>query len=78
MEIQTHAAPQNDHLNLSFVKGTYVDGEKWLKLVVKWSFMSRKFCATVSNCSHWASDNLHKVEFAASVYYNSAKREKIK
>ena len=28
MEIQTHAAPQNDHLNLSFVKDIYVDAKK--------------------------------------------------
>ena len=48
IKIQTHSAPQNDCLNLSFVKGSYVDGKKWLELVVKWSFMSRKFCTTVS------------------------------
>ena len=32
MEIQTHLAPQNDHLNLSFVKGTYVDGKKMARI----------------------------------------------
>ena len=28
IEVQTHSAPQNDRLNLSFVKGIYVDGGK--------------------------------------------------
>ena len=28
IEIQTHSAPQNDYLNLSFVKDIYVDGRK--------------------------------------------------
>ena len=35
MEIQTHSAPQNDRLNLSFVKGTYVDGGKIARIVDK-------------------------------------------
>ena len=28
IEIQKHSAPQNDHLNLSFVKDTYVNAEE--------------------------------------------------
>ena len=28
IEVQTHSAPQNDHLNLRFVNDTYVDGGK--------------------------------------------------
>ena len=28
IEVHTHSAPQNDHLNLSFVKDIYIDGEK--------------------------------------------------
>ena len=28
IEVQTHLAPQNDHLNLSFVKDINVDGRK--------------------------------------------------
>ena len=32
IEIQTHSAPQNDRLNLSFVKGTYVDGKKMARI----------------------------------------------
>jgi hypothetical protein len=28
IELQTRSAPQNDRLNLSFVKDTYVDGKK--------------------------------------------------
>ena len=32
MEIQTHSAPQNDRLNLSFVIGTYVDGKKMARI----------------------------------------------
>jgi hypothetical protein len=28
IEVQTHSAPQNDHLNVSFVKDSYVDGGK--------------------------------------------------
>ena len=28
IEVQTRSAPQNDRLNLSFVKDTYVDGRK--------------------------------------------------
>ena len=31
IEIQTYSAPQNDRLNLSFVKDTYVDGRKVAK-----------------------------------------------
>ena len=30
--IQTHSAPQNDRLNLNFVKGIYVDGEKMARI----------------------------------------------
>ena len=32
MEIQTYSAPQNDRLNLSFVKDIYVDGEKMARI----------------------------------------------
>ena len=32
MEIQTHSAPQNDRLNLSFVKGIYVGGGKMARI----------------------------------------------
>ena len=28
IEMQTHSAPQNDHVNLSFVKDSNVDGKK--------------------------------------------------
>ena len=31
IEVQTHSAPQNGHLNLSFVKDIYVDGRKLVK-----------------------------------------------
>ena len=35
IKIKTCSAPQNDRLNLSFVKYIHVDGEIWLKMVVK-------------------------------------------
>ena len=39
----THSLPQNDGLNLSFVKDINVVAKKWPKMVVKWPFMSCKF-----------------------------------
>ena len=38
MEVQTSSAPQNDRLNLSFVKYIYVHAENWLEMVKKWPF----------------------------------------
>ena len=38
--VQKRSAPQNDSLNLSFVKGV---AKQWSKMVVKWQFMSSKF-----------------------------------
>ena len=35
IKIKTCSAPQNDRLNLSFVKYIHVDGEIWLEMVVK-------------------------------------------
>ena len=35
IEIQTNQAPQNDHLNLSFVKDIYVNAEKMARKVGK-------------------------------------------
>ena len=32
-------APQNDHLNLIFVKDSHVLCQKWLEIVLKWWFM---------------------------------------
>ena len=43
IKILTHSAPQNDSLNLSFVKDVNVVAKKWQKMVIKWPFMSRKF-----------------------------------
>ena len=43
IEIQTCSEPQNDRLNLSFVKDNHVLGKKWLERVGKWLFISRKF-----------------------------------
>ena len=43
IEIQTNQAPQNDRLNLSFLKDFNVVGEKWPERVVKWPFLSHKF-----------------------------------
>ena len=31
IKVKTCSAPQNDHLNLSFVKDSYADGGKWSK-----------------------------------------------
>ena len=42
-KILTHQAPQNDRLNLSFVKDINVVAKKWPKMVIKWPFMSCKF-----------------------------------
>ena len=43
IKIFTYWAPQNDRLNLSFVKDIMEITKKWLKMVVKWLFISRKF-----------------------------------
>ena len=51
IEIQTHQAPQNDRLNLSFFKDLNVVGEEWPERVVKWSFLSCKFSGFfLQNC----------------------------
>ena len=34
-------APQNDHLNLSFVKDDHTNGKIWPEMVVKRPFMSQ-------------------------------------
>ena len=43
IKIQKRSAPQNDCLNLSFVKDTYVDGGKVARMVVKLQFSCLKF-----------------------------------
>ena len=40
IEIHTGLAPQNDHLNLSFVKDVYVVAKQ---MVLKWPFISCNF-----------------------------------
>ena len=40
IKIQTCSVPQNDHLNLSFVKDIKVVGKTWLEMVIKWTFVS--------------------------------------
>ena len=35
-----NTTPQNDCLNLSFVKDIKVVGKKWLEMVIKWTFVS--------------------------------------
>ena len=42
IKILTLKAPQNDRLNLSFVKDFYVVAKKWPEMVIKWPFMSQK------------------------------------
>ena len=36
----TYLAPQDDGLNLNFLKDVIVVAKKWPKMVVKWPFMS--------------------------------------
>ena len=43
IKIFTYKAPQNDRLNLSFVKDLYVVTKKWPDMVVKWPFLKLKF-----------------------------------
>ena len=43
MEIFLSATPQNDRLNLSFVKDKHVVGEKWPDMVVTWPFIRYYF-----------------------------------
>ena len=50
-KIRKRSAPQNDHLNLSFVKNTYLNAKKWLERLVKWWFMSGKFWDSPSRCN---------------------------
>ena len=40
IKIQTCSAPQNNRLNLSFVKYIKVAGKKWLEMVIKRTFVS--------------------------------------
>ena len=39
VEVQTCSAPQNDRLNLSFVKDEHTNGKKWPEMVVTRSFI---------------------------------------
>ena len=39
----THQAPQNDRLNLSFVKDIHSVAKKWPQIVEKWPFLKLKF-----------------------------------
>ena len=49
-KIQTIQAPQNDRLNLSFVKDNLLVGKKWPVMVVKWPFiLSDSFLISVYN-----------------------------
>ena len=48
IKIQTLSTPQNDRLDLLFMKDVYVGAKKWPEMVLKKSFMSSEFCATVS------------------------------
>ena len=49
IKIQKCSVPQIDRLNLSFVKDIYVKVKKWLERLVKWWFMSSKFCDSPSS-----------------------------
>ena len=40
IKVQKCSAPQNDRLNLSFVKDNHVGGKKWPGMVVTWPFIS--------------------------------------
>ena len=67
IKIQTLSTPQNDRLDLLFMKDVYVGAKKWPEMVLKKSFMSSEFCATVSmlyiefgsSCTR-KIDNTHK------------------
>ena len=52
MEIQTHAAPQNDRLNLSFVKGIHVGAEKCSQMVENWQFLKLFFSSKIEKHSY--------------------------
>ena len=39
IEVQTFKAPQNDPLNLNFVKETYAIGKKWPEMAIKQPFI---------------------------------------
>ena len=43
IKIQTHLAPQNDHLNLNFVKDEHVVGKKRPDMVINFPFISCYF-----------------------------------
>ena len=44
IEVQTRSAPQNDHLNLSFVKDIYVYGKNLLEMVVNFAYQFLYVC----------------------------------
>ena len=48
IEVQTHSAPQNGCLNLSFVKDNYVGGGKVARNGRNLQFSCLKFCRPVS------------------------------
>ena len=50
-QMRIHLAPQNDQLNLSFVKDECIVGKKiWSEMVVKWPFMSQFHFESVYIC----------------------------
>ena len=50
IKIYTHLAPQNDPLNLSFVKDKHVVGKKRPYMVLKWLFISCLFFGVHRTC----------------------------
>ena len=58
----TLKAPQNDRLNLSFVKDFFVVAKKWPEMVIKLPFMSHKF-------SFFFSYKIEKTETKKNVFY---------
>ena len=49
IKIQTCLAPQNNCLNLSFVKDIKVVGKTWLEMVIKWTFVKGQI---ISECPY--------------------------
>ena len=43
IKIYTHLAPQNDRLNLSFMKDIYGVAKKWPEMFKKWPFLKLEF-----------------------------------
>ena len=61
IELQTCSVPQNDRLDLSFVKDQHTAGKKWPDMVVKWPFVNYYLLKVSQACARppFISEAIH-------------------